>query len=338
VSGLEALDTGGTVLDHFDFFNGGSTGRVRGYREEGWFQVRLKRDPNATEKPEATKSFLEVRTVSSDTTESTITCTVRTLTMNANSMNSAVLTVVASQDKESVYLVPFDVEKASLGEGQFIINIPDIFSGDKGTLDLVFKRQGEGEVIARTIQNQMPGKVTIALDDILTGTSGTPVKPFDNQDAAKFDKIYARWRIKTVDAKTGDKAFDDLQINNKTVKVAVVEVLARRKISNYFSPEWNGVWSGAALTKGAYQSGQFPASLANVNVAIKLLNALDPANEGLAMNGNTVIRDRYRPAQAGFPQVTAINGGTIPNDADSQYYDVGYIGFFGDWRVIRGRV
>jgi N-acetylmuramoyl-L-alanine amidase len=105
VSGFEGLDSGGGIPpEHFDFFTSGAMGKVKGYREEGWFQVRLKRDPSVTEKPEVTKSFLEVRTVSSDNTSPTTTYTVRTLTMNAGAMNSDPLTVVANHDKESVYL------------------------------------------------------------------------------------------------------------------------------------------------------------------------------------------------------------------------------------------
>ena len=226
----------------------------------------------------------------------------------------------------TVSLLPFDIEKASLSEGQFVVNIPDISSGASGTFDLVFKKQGGGEIIARTIQNQAPGKVTIALDEILTGAANTPSKPFDNQDAAKCDKIYARWRVGTIDVKTGDRSFDDVQISGQTKKVAAVEVLAKRKISNYFSPEWSGTWGGTVRSKGTYRAGEWPASLTNIDVAGKLLDALDPANEGLAMDGTTVIRDRYRPAQDGHPQVTALNGAaSIQNEADTQGYPTGYI-------------
>ncbi|MEY4484142.1 MAG: hypothetical protein RL693_1594 [Verrucomicrobiota bacterium] len=208
----------------------------------------------------------------------------------------------------AVGVTPFDIEKASLGDGQFVVNVPDILSGATGTLDLIFKKQGGGEVIARTIQNQAPGKVSIALDDILTGTTGTPVKPFDNQDAAKFDKLYARWRVGTLDLKTSDKTFDDVPLNNQTVKVAAVEVLALRKISNYFSPTWGGTWAGNSLQKGVYAAGSFPSGLANVARQTEFLNALDPQNEGLAMDGNTVIRDQIKSAQAGFNQVSYLNG------------------------------
>lgn len=221
---------------------------------------------------------------------------------------------------------PIGIEKASLSEGQFVVNVPDVSSGAAGTLDLVFKKQGGGETIARTIENQSPGKVVIALDEILTGTTNTPAKPFDNLDAAKYDKIYARWRVGTLDVKSADRSFDDVQINGQTKKVAAVEVLAKRKISNYFSPEWGGTWSGTIRSKGAYRAGEWPASLTNIDVAGKLLDALDPANEGLAMDGTTIIRDRYRPAQAGHPQVTALNGNaTIQNEADTQGYTTGYI-------------
>jgi hypothetical protein len=232
-----------------------------------------------------------------------------------------------SEDERFVIsLLPFDIEKASLSDGQFIVNVPDVSSGAVGTLDLIFKKQGGGEIIAKTIQNQAPGKVTIALDEILTGAANTPAKPFDNQDAAKCDKIYARWRVGTIDVKTGDRSFDDVQINGQTKKVAAVEVLAKRKISNYFSPEWSGTWSGTVRSKGTYRAGEWPASLTNIDVAGKLLDALDPANEGLAMDGTTVIRDRYRPAQDGHPQVTALNGAaTIQNEADTQGYTAGYI-------------
>jgi hypothetical protein len=43
-------------------------------------------------------------------------------------------------------------------------------------------------------------------------------------------------------------------------------------------------------------------------VRTQFLDALDPNNEGLAMDGNTVIRAQVQPAQRGFPQYIFLNG------------------------------
>jgi len=90
--------------------------------------------------------------------------------------------------------------------------------------------------------------------------------------------------------------------------VHAVEVLSRRRLSNYFSPEWTGTWGGSLLSKGVYPAGNFPAGLANVDRMTEFLNATDPLNEGLAMDGNTVIRYQVQNAQAGFNLVLYLNG------------------------------
>jgi hypothetical protein len=89
-----------------------------------------------------------------------------------------------------------------------------------------------------------------------------------------------------------------------------VEVLSQRTLSNYFSPTWGGTWLGPHLTKGVYPAGQFPSGLYNVDRQTDFLNALDPNNEGLAMDGNTVIRDKEQPVQPGFPPVEFLPRGS----------------------------
>jgi hypothetical protein len=222
-------------------------------------------------------------------------------------------------------LYPFYIVSASLLKGEIVVNIPKLTTALGGTLDLVLKKQGGGEVIAKTVQNQLPGEVTLLLDEILTGGGNIPPKPFDGHDGVKFDKLYARWRVGTFDIKTVDTDFDKVLLNGELIEVSSVEVLAARKITNYYSPEWSGPWSGATRTKGVFNPGNFPGSLSNEEIPIQLLNAINPSNEGLAMDGNTVIRLRYRPFQVGYPRVTSDAGNTIPDDLDTSWYPEGYI-------------
>jgi hypothetical protein len=195
-----------------------------------------------------------------------------------------------------VRLLPFDLETASIRNGQFVINVPDVNQAATGTLDLIIRRQGSttDEVILKTLTNQAPGRVTITLDDIMNHDPS----PLDGQDTRRFDRVKARWRTGAVDVSCVDKNLD----------VHAVEVLARRRVSNYFSPTWGGTWGGNSLQKGVYPAGQFPAGLYNTARQTEFLNALDPQNEGLAMDGNTVIRDQVRAAQNGFNRVIYLNG------------------------------
>ncbi len=213
-------------------------------------------------------------------------------------------------------LVPFQIN-ASIRSGTITVTIPDIDSGANGTLDVIFTNSDDNtQVVVSTLQNQAPGQVSFSLDAILTSAQNVPAKPLDNQDGSVFDGVYCRWRVGSIDVTTSEAPFD----------VPSVEVLAQRTISNYFSPTWGGTWNGNTYQKGVYPAGGFPNGLYNANVKGEFLDALDPANEGLAMDGNTVIRDRYRPAQNGFNQVTAIDPGTIPPESDRKpFYSVGYI-------------
>jgi hypothetical protein len=189
-----------------------------------------------------------------------------------------------------------DIKKASVREGAFIVTVPDVNSGATGTLDLLLRKKGTTTeyVVLKTLTNQAPGDVTISLDDIMNHDT----TPLDGHDTKQYDKVAARWQAGTIDLTSGDKNLD----------VHAVEVLARRRISNYFSPTWGGTWGGNSLQKGVYPSGLFPAGLQNVARQTEFLNALDPQNEGLAMDGNTVIRDQIRPAHQGFNRVIYLNG------------------------------
>ena len=190
-----------------------------------------------------------------------------------------------------VGLLPFEVRNASIREGQFTVSVPTIMSGTLGTLDLILQRSGSttAQVVLRTLTNQAPGNIGISLDDIMDHGQS----PLDGHDTERYDCVSARWRVGTVDITSGDKNLD----------VHAVEVLENRLISNYFSPIWGGTWGGTLLQKGVYPAGNFPADLQNVDLRTEFLNALDPQNEGLAMDGNTVIRLHQHPAQQGYNRV-----------------------------------
>ena len=194
-------------------------------------------------------------------------------------------------------LTPVTVTTAAIRSGQFAVNIPNVPAGATGTLDLLFRRQGSetNDVVVKTLTNQAAGDVTVTLDSFMDQDPS----PLDGEDTRKFDRVSARWRTGTLDVKSGDKKLD----------ASAVEVLASRKISNYFSPTWGGTWTGTLLNKGVYAAGTYPGGLNNVGRRTSFLNALDPANEGLAMDGDTVIRDQIRAAVAGFPRVSYLNGG-----------------------------
>lgn len=190
-----------------------------------------------------------------------------------------------------VGLLPFEVRNASIREGQLTVIVPNITSGTLGTLDLVLRRSGSttAQVVLRTLTNQAPGNIDISLDDIMDHGQS----PLDGHDTERYDRVSARWRVGAVDITSGDKNLD----------VHAVEVLENRLISNYFSPTWGGTWGGNLLQKGVYPAGNFQAGLQNVDLRTEFLNALDPLNEGLAMDGNTVIRLHQHPAQQGYNRV-----------------------------------
>jgi len=199
---------------------------------------------------------------------------------------------------DTLLLVPFQID-ASIRSGTITATIPDFDSGTSGTLDLIFMNSSNNtRVVVSTLQNQAPGQVGFNLDSILTSAQNVPSKPLDNQDQSVFDGVCCRWRVRSIDVTTSEASFD----------VPSVEVLAKRKISNYFSPTWGGTWTGNTLQKGVYPAGNFPGGLSNVGLKTEFLNALDPENEGLAMDGSTVIRAHTWPAQQGFNQYLYLNG------------------------------
>ncbi len=209
-----------------------------------------------------------------------------------------------------------EVETASIRDGQFVITVPALdCSAAAGTLDLILKQQGSSnQIVLKTFQNQPPGTITVRLDDVMNVDGGSPL---DGQDGIVFDRAAARWRIGAVDETGPDRNLD-----------VPVEVLSQRTISNYFSPTWGGSWGGQNKTKGVYPAGQFPTGLYNVHVRTQFLDGIDRKNEGLAMDGNTVIRTRLRDAVRGFPLVTSIDGvNNIPNDTDTVFGNHGYICF-----------
>lgn len=192
-------------------------------------------------------------------------------------------------------ILPFQVQKASIRDGEFIVNIPEMSFATTGTLDLILKKQSSGEVILKTLENQSPGLVTFSLSEIMLNQQGSPL---DGENQQVFDRVAARWRSGSV----------DITSKSKNLDVYAVEVLSQRRISNYFSPTWGGTWGGSTLQKGVYAAGQFPNGLYNVDRKSEFLNALDPQNEGLAMDGNSVIRVQIRSAQQDFPQYHYLNG------------------------------
>jgi hypothetical protein len=195
-----------------------------------------------------------------------------------------------------------EVTSASIRDGEFVITVLDP-SAATGTLDLILREQGSNnQIVLKTFQNQPSGTVTVRLDDVMNVDGGSPL---DGQDGIVFDRAAARWRTGASDVTSADRNFD-----------VPVEVLSQRTISNYFSPTWGGTWIGKKKLKGVYLAGQFPAGLYNVQLRTDFLNALDPKNEGLAMDGNTVIRAEIQPAQHGFQQYIFLNG-----------TDLGYIEF-----------
>lgn len=193
-------------------------------------------------------------------------------------------------------LTPVTVDTAEIRNGQFVVKVPNVPAGVTGTLDLLFRRQSSetGDVVVRTLTGQAAGDVTITLDSFMNQDPS----PLDGFDTRRYDRVQARWRSGTIDVRSGDKKLD----------VHAVEVLTRRKISNYFSPTWGGTWGGPVLSKGVYAAGTYPGGLYSANRNTNFLNALDPGNEGLAMNGTTVIRDQVRAAVAGFTRVSYLDG------------------------------
>jgi stringent starvation protein B len=194
---------------------------------------------------------------------------------------------------EDVYVdaATVEVETASIRDGEFVITVT---SAGTGTLDLIFKRAGSNDqIVFKTFENQSPGRITVRLDEVMN----VGATPLDGQDGIVFDRAAARWRAGEVDVTSADRNFD-----------VPVEVLSQRRISNYISPTWGGNWGGGNPRKGVYPWDQFPGGLYNVHVRTHFLDAFDPRNAGLAMDGNTVIRPQVQPAQRGFPQYDFLDG------------------------------
>jgi hypothetical protein len=224
--------------------------------------------------------------------------TSRSESIPAGATESSVREVLEPSSNGTITIECFgilEVESASIRDGQFVITVPALdCSASTGTLDLIVKRQASSDqIVLKTFQNQPPGTITIRLDDVMN----VGVTPLDGQDGIVFDRAAVRWRVGAVDETSADRNFD-----------VPVEVLSQRTISNYFSPTWDGNWGGSNSRKGVYPAGQFPAGLYNAQVRTQLLDALDPINEGLAMNGNTVIRAQVQPAYRNYPQYIFLNG------------------------------
>jgi len=190
-----------------------------------------------------------------------------------------------------------EVQTASIRDGQFVITVPALdCSTATGTLDLILKRQDSNdEIVLKTFEDQPPGTITVRLDDIMN----VATTPLDAQDGIVIDRVAARWRVGDADTTSPDANLD-----------APVEVLSQRTLSNYFSPTWSGSWRGTHVSKGVYPYPQFPSGLYNVDRQTEFLNGLDPKNEGLAMDGNTVIRLHEQPVQPGFPPVEFLPRGS----------------------------
>jgi 3D (Asp-Asp-Asp) domain-containing protein len=150
----------------------------------------------------------------------------------------------------------------------------------------------KNQVVLKQIPGQGTGKVKIALDDVIE-----QLQPYDDDE---FDCARATWSGPAGEDITATKGLD----------VTGVLVPSSRTISNYFTPTLQGTWGGLLLTKGTYPAGQYPAGLRNIQVFTSFLNALDPANEGLGLDGQTVIRDVAQRTVPGFPPVTFLNGGS----------------------------
>lgn len=87
---------------HFDYWEYSVTGRVQGMRDEGSFEVRLKRDPADTEKPARSMAFLEVVEIDGEFDSATP----RTLTLAEGQDESSPLKVTAAENGEKRYLRP----------------------------------------------------------------------------------------------------------------------------------------------------------------------------------------------------------------------------------------
>lgn len=218
-----------------------------------------------------------------------------------NLKDSGDLSVPNTSTNLSVRLVKVEVTQASIRDGQFQIVLNSSGANLSGTLRLKLKKNSTVVELA-SLSSQADGTVTIQLDDYIENLA--------SHNAEQYTAAFAAWTVAGQDITSLDKTLD-----------SEVKVLATWKISNYFTPTWGGSWDGTSLTKGMYASGTYPGGLTNVTVKTSFLNSLDPANEGLAVDGSTVIRDHAQDAVAGFERVTFLGGGAgyIENpDRDQQ--------------------
>ena len=176
------------------------------------------------------------------------------------------------------------MDTASITDGQFVVSSPFDPGGDisAGILSIYIKNMAEpsaSEYLLHQEQVKAGATITVMLDDVIA--------ILDDANAQRFDAVYATWQFKGCTSESADKPLD----------VGTVEVLAGRRISNYFSPEWNGQWGGPAKTIGMYQT--WP-NVTPVTKNMNLFNAMDLGAEGLAMDGNTVIRFHQRAEVGGI--------------------------------------
>ena len=190
------------------------------------------------------------------------------------------------------------IAHASIAQGVFDVTLQT--GGQAGVLSLYLTNGGQAQLT--TMVNQSSGIVHVNLDDVIES-----LKPCD---LMAFSGVLATWRSNSGTVVSASAVLD-----------YTVMVLADRLISNYFTPTLQGNWDGEVLAKGMYPAGNFPDGLRNIQVATSFLNSLDPANEGLGMDGGTVIRDVERAAVKGFPQVTFLKTGAagyIENPSQDQ--------------------
>lgn len=206
------------------------------------------------------------------------------------------LTSTSGYMKRAVYLVAFGVQSASIRKGLFTFVVPDLNNGATGTLELYFRKKGSSseDVLVRTLSNVSPGQTSMVLDHFMNQDPS----PLDGHNAKQYDRVKARWISGSFNQTSGDHPLD----------VHAVEVLARRRLSNYFSPSWLGTWGGNTLQKGVYAANQFPSGLRHVSLKTQFLNSIDPMNEGLGMDGGSVLRLHVRAAQTGYNRVSYLNG------------------------------
>lgn len=187
--------------------------------------------------------------------------------------------------EEVTVLVPSVlIEKASIEDEEFKIQINA--GSKKGNLSLKLKK-GTVESVLFQSDDIGTGVQTISLEEHVASLS--------SDNGKKFTQVIAEFTVEgvTIESETVDLDHE-------------VEVLASYKVTNYFSPDWNGTWNGVDWNPiGMYAAGQYPTGLSNVTKKVTLLNMMDHATQGLSVVGSgstisSVIRFQYRAAQEGF--------------------------------------